>query len=142
MPTLLTVTKELSGIYEDDKTFPGADIPPTKTITVDVSHSADVQKEVSEVMDDLLDQLHQATGDDDSDEFIQEESDYGEGSESAQESIPKISMAVDRLAHLSSYDYNNYKIIMDKGAQEWDPYNEPIRALVCGTSVGCGSKPD
>lgn len=140
MPTLLTVTKELSGIDEDDKTFPGADIPPTKTVAVDVSHSADVQKEVPEVMDDLLDQLHQATGDDDSEDVISEESDYGEGGESAQDSIPKISMAVDRLVHLSSYDYN-YKIIMDKGAQEWDPYNEPIRALVCGTSVGCGSKP-
>lgn len=141
MTTFLTVPEELSGKAEDEQTFPGADIPPTKTVTVDVSLSADVQK-VSEVMDDLLDQFHQAAVDDDSEDVISEEWDYGEGGESAEDSLPKISMHVDRLARLSSYDYNNYKIIMDKGAQERDAMSRSVPSSAAHRCVAALSRCD
>lgn len=38
-------------------------------------------------------------------------------------------MAVGRLAQLSSYDYNNYKLVIDKGVQEWDPMSRFVPAV-------------
>lgn len=120
MTTLLTVPKELSGTDEDEQTFPGADIPPPKTVTIDVSHPPRTRREVHKVMDDLLDQLHQSPNED-NDDFIQEEWDYGEGGESADDSVVKISIHVDRIAQLTSFDYSNYSLIMDPEAQKRDP---------------------
>lgn len=120
MTTLLTVPKELSGGDKDEQTFPGADIPPPKTVTIDVSHPPRIQKEVHAVMDDLLEQLHTSPGED-NDEFVAEDWDYGEGGESAEDSVAKISMHVDRLAQLTSFDLSNYSVIMDREAQERDP---------------------